>query len=125
KALVPFGSRIHATRLKLLQFVAVRPWLLPVIESWSNAGPNEQPSFEAQELRRGFLGDDTYDRVVSFLVARNAFECRGAHLIAGKGSALLTDLSNAAKESGLFERERQVLQALVNVRITNHMLEGA
>lgn len=32
------GRRIHATKLKLLQFVAIRPRLLPVIRSWSAIG---------------------------------------------------------------------------------------
>jgi hypothetical protein len=41
KGVDPFGSRIQAARLRLLQFVAIRPWLLPVIESWSAARKNE------------------------------------------------------------------------------------
>jgi hypothetical protein len=125
KPLAPFGSRIHATRLKLLQFVAVRPWLLPDIEVWSSSSENEQPSFAAQELRRGFLGDKTYDDVVSFLVARGALEWMGSHLAAGKRSELLTDLSAMATGNDLFATERATINALARIKITNRMLEGS
>ncbi|HYR88476.1 MAG TPA: hypothetical protein VE422_30635 [Terriglobia bacterium] len=125
KPLTPFGSRIHATRLKLLQFVAIRPWLLPVIEEWSSSPDNEQGAFDAQELRRGFLGDKTHDHVVAFLVARGAFDWSGSHLLAGKRSDILTDLSAFARENELFNSEREILTALIKVRITNRMLEGS
>lgn len=119
------GNRIHATRLKLLQFVAIRPWLLPVIEDWSSSSAHEQSAFDAQELRRGFLGDNTHDCVVAFLAARHAFEWSGSHLVAGKRSDILTGLSTYTRENDLFTTEREILTVLTEVKITNYMLEGA
>src|SRR6202049_295348 len=61
--------RIHAARLKLLQFVASRPRLLAVLRNWSKAQHDAQLSIStSQRLRRGFLGDQMHEDVVTFLV---------------------------------------------------------
>jgi hypothetical protein len=86
---------------------------------------NEQPSFQAQELRRGFLGDKTFERVVSYLVARGALEWMETYVAIGKRSEILTDLSLIAERDALFRTEVSVLEALKTVRITNRMLEGS
>jgi hypothetical protein len=93
----PIGRRIHATKLKLLQFIAIRPRLLPIIKEWSAAKREEELSFTTQDLRRGFLGDQMFDSVVAFLVAI---------------------------ETGLFELERQTIETLSDIKITVRMLEG-
>lgn len=121
----PIARRIHATKLKLLQFIAIRPWLIPVIKNWSLAKDDKEPSFSTQDLRRGFLGDQTFDSIVAFLVARGALEWMGRYLAAGPNSGLLTTIYMAATNGGLFEAERQALGELAGVKVTLHMLEGA
>src|SRR5271169_110842 len=74
KAAPPISRRIHATKLKLLQFIAIRPRLISVIRAWSVAKGDDEASFAAQDLRRGFLGDQMFDSVLAFLVARRALE---------------------------------------------------
>lgn len=124
KAAPPIARRIHATKLKLLQFIAIRPWLISVIRLWSNATKDEEKSFEAHDLRRGFLGDRVCDAVVSYLVAQGALEWMGTHLIAGGHSELLTSVYESAANGGLFAAERQILLELTSVKVTRRMLEG-
>jgi hypothetical protein len=120
----PIGRRIHATRLKLLQFIAIRPRLLPIIKEWSRAKQDEELTFTTQDLRRGFLGDQMFDSVVAFLVARGALEWMGTHLVEGKNVVLLSAIHTAAIGPGLFELELQTIEALVDIKITVRMLEG-
>jgi hypothetical protein len=119
----PTKRRIHATKLKLLQFIAIRPRLISVIRSWSAAGDDET-SFAAHDLRRGFLGDQMYDAVVALLVARGALEWMGTHLAAGSNAALLANIYAAAVNADLFVVERRTLEELAQVRVTVRMLEG-
>src|SRR6202521_3111514 len=50
--------RIQSRRLKLLQFIAMRPWLVSVIREWSVSRNNAQRSLDSEEgLRRGFISD--------------------------------------------------------------------
>jgi hypothetical protein len=124
KALPPFGRRIHATKLKFLQFVAIRPWLLPVMEAWGPSEKGVEASFSAQDVRRGFLGDKMYDAVVAFLVARGALEWMGSHLAAGPHAELLTQLYAGAVGNELFAAERKALNDLTRIKVTIRMLEG-
>lgn len=125
KAAPPIGRRIHATKLKLLQFIAIRPRLLPIIKEWSTAKPDEEElTFTTQDLRRGFLGDQMFDSVVAFLVARGALEWMGTHIVEGKNAAFLSTIHTAATDSGLFELERETIEALGSLKITVRMLEG-
>src|ERR1039458_6497806 len=116
KALPPFGRRIHATKLKFLQFVAIRPWLLPVMEAWGPSEKGVEPSFSAQDVRRGFLGDRMYDAVVAFLVARGALEWMGTHLAAGSNAELLANIYTAAVSADLFVSERKALNDLTRIK---------
>jgi hypothetical protein len=117
--------RIHAARLKLLQFIACRPRLLAVLRDWSQAQHDAQLSIAtSQRLRRGFLGDQMHEDVVTFLVARGILVWSGSHVATGPGSDWLTQLHSATIEQGIFAMERDVLEELLDVRITNAMLEG-
>jgi hypothetical protein len=119
----PIARRILATRLQLLQFIAIRPRLLGVIRRWST-DDDEDKTFDAHDQRRGFLGDRMFDSVVTFLVARGALVWMNSHLAAGSNVALLSDVYEAAVNAGLFASERQVLADLAGVRVTVNMLEG-
>ena len=121
-----FGSkRLQTARLKLLQFVAIRPWLIPVMREWMNTEANPQLSvFAPQKARRGFVGDAVHDRVVDYLVAHQVFERMPAHLALGENGEILKHLISDLENQGLFERERSALLELKSIKITNKMLEG-
>ena len=77
--------RIQSRRLKLLQFVAMRPWLVSVIREWSLSRRVAQRSLDSEEgLKRGFISDTMHDDVIDFLVAAGALrreELHGASVI--------------------------------------------
>ncbi len=117
--------RINAARLKLLQFVAIRPWLVPVIRQWSETqGYAQQSILSPQQLRRGFLGDEMHDNVVTFLVARGVFVRMDAHLASGLNTDLLKRLYSAGIENRLFSMGVRALRELIDIKISNDMLEG-
>jgi hypothetical protein len=117
--------RADITRLKLMQFVAVRPWLLPSLREWSAERRHQQGSLLApSRLRHGFLGDTMYDDVVRYLVARDAITRIDADLVSGHNAPLLARLHSEVVANGLFENELSVLLALKRVTITKRMLEG-
>ncbi len=117
--------RIGATRLKLLQFVAFRPWLVPVIRDWSETqGYAQQSVLSPQQLQRGFLGDEMHDDVIAFLVARGVFLRIGAHLVSGANAELLRRLHLTGVENELFSTGLHALHELKDIKITNSMLEG-
>jgi hypothetical protein len=125
KPYAPNMRRIQGARLKLLQFIACRPWLLGMVRVWSKAQHDAQLSMaSSQRLRRGFLGDTMHDDVVSFLVARGILSRMNSHLADGPNTAWLGQLHSRITEEELFGRERHVLKELVSVKITNAMLEG-
>jgi hypothetical protein len=117
--------RMRASHMKLLQFVAIRPWLVPVIRQWSESlGFAQQSMFSPQQLRRGFLGDREHDSVVAFLVARGVVERIDAHVVSGANADVLMRLHLAATKNELFSASLQALRDLTEIRITNDMLEG-
>jgi len=122
---VASGQRsIHASRLKLFQFIGSRPWLLEMIQEWSSTRRSGRFSvFSSQRLRRGFLGDTTHDRVVDLLVAHGVLIRAGGQLIAS-ASGPLSSLSEMAISQELFTAERKALSELSKVTVTNRMLEG-
>src|SRR5690606_4111004 len=76
--------RMQAARLKLYQFVACRPRLLPVVKEWSKHRSDAQLSMlSSQALRRGFLSDQMHDDVIAFLVARNSLIHANQYLASG------------------------------------------
>jgi hypothetical protein len=123
--LSPAGLRIQRARIKLLQFVAIRPWLLPALQRWSTEGAADQFSLEhAQRIRRAFLTDTIHDAAISFLIAHEALEPSGSHLLAGRRYDVIASRVAIAKREGLFARERATLELSKEVRITIRMLEG-
>lgn len=119
------GRRIRRAELKLLQFVAIRPWLLPVLRRWSQSAKNQQSALEySQRLRRAFLGDTMQDAVVDLLVAHHTLAHSKAHLTVGSKYSMLEVWCTAAKKTSWFKAEREALEAIRGVKITNRMLEG-
>lgn len=122
----PYGvtqRRIPAGKLKLLQFIACRPWLINMVREWSAAQHDAQFAISSYRLRRGFLGDQMHDDVVELLVARGVLVRMNAHIVSAD-TQLLTNLYATAVDNDLFGAERHVLQELRDIQITNAMLEG-
>ncbi len=117
--------RILAPRLKLLQFIACRPWLLDMVRRWSEAQGDAQLLLAtSQRLRHGYLGDETHEEVLSFLIARGMLAWSAPHVTTGPRIELLRGVYVASVEQELFCAEREVLKDLLGIRITNAMLEG-
>lgn len=121
-----FGQRRIATsRLKLLQFVSIRPWLVPVIRKWSDSqGYAQQSILAPHQLRRGFLNDVMHDNVVAFLVARGLIKRMESHLVSVEHSDVLKRYYSIALEHRLFSGSVEALRELADITITNKMLEG-
>lgn len=119
------GTRsIQESRLKLLQFIGSRPWLLAMVQEWSRTRSSGRFSvFSPQRLRRGFLGDTTHDQVANLLLAHGALLRAGGKLIS-PATGPLAGLYVVAVESELFVAERVTLEKLSKIKITNKMLEG-
>lgn len=117
--------RIQGRRLKLLQFVAMRPWLVPVIRGWSDSRRDAQRSLDYEEgLRRGFISDTMHECVMEFLVAAGALRREGLYVIPGTKSSVIFDLYAEALNRTLFRAEVEALHQLKAIAITNEMLEG-
>lgn len=118
-------SRIDAARLKLLQFVAQRPALLPAMKQW--AASKKEPSLllgSSQRLRRGYMGDSTYDQVVEYMIACGVFRSDGQFLVLDRNGSYVDFITGAADKEGMFVQERFVLGELLTMRVTVAMLEG-
>lgn len=122
----PGLREMSAPRMKLWQFVACRPWLLPVLKEWSeNRGDAQRSLLSSQRLRRGFLGDTMYDDVTSFLVARGVLARYRSNVVEGPHVDALFSLDSVSASLGVFAVERQlIIHDLPAIKITNQMLEG-
>jgi hypothetical protein len=125
----PFGPvghrRISAARLKLLQFITIRPWLLPAIREWSKGTEQGSLAFaHSIRIRRGFLSDTAHDDVMNYLGACDIFFRHESHIVSGQNSKTLGRIVESILKDDLFAAERKVIEELGAVRITNEMLEG-
>jgi len=117
--------RIQGRRLKLLQFIAMRPWLVDVIRGWSASRRDAQRSLDYEQgLRRGFISDTMHESVMDFLVAAGALRREELFVIPGAKSSIIFDLHSEAEKRTLFRSEVAALHELKDIVITNEMLEG-
>lgn len=117
--------RIDAARLKLLQFIAQRPNMLPAMREWArskNASGLLRDS--PQRLRRGYIGDGTHDQIVEYMIACRVLRADGQYLVTDKDSTYIDEVYSVANRNNMFGSERTALEELSQVRITNAMLEG-
>ena len=117
--------KIQSARLRLFQFVAMRPWLLAAVREWSAARKDRRRSLESvQSLRRGFLNDSMHDAVIDYLAAAGyIFKQRGNIAFPAQG-APLARLFDELETNHLFDAEKTTLLSLSEIVITNDMLEG-
>ena len=117
--------RIQARRLKLLQFIAMRPWLVSVISEWSKGRKDARRSLEPEEsLRRGFIGDTMHDAVMDFLVAAGVLRREDAFVVAGVNSSVIFGLYDETRRREMFDTETATLVSMKDITVTNEMLEG-
>jgi len=110
--------------LKLLQFVAARPRLLPDLLRW--AGTRSSPDLETwRRMPRGYVGDQTHDAVVDLLIAHHALVEHTEYIMAGPAVQALDQLHERIRSENLFVTEREVMDELKSVRMTRTMLGGA
>lgn len=119
------SRRLRAGELKLVQFVAVRPWLIEVLRSWSGAQKKtQQELFPVERLRRGFLSDTMHDDTMQMLVALRVIRRVDNHVLRGERFDFMQNIYQRVSDDGLFRRERETLQMLSDISITERMLEG-
>ena len=117
--------KISANKLRLLQFVAMRPWLLDVVREWSASRKDRQRSLQSsQSLRRGFLSDGMHDNLIDYLVATGCLFKQKGQIAEPISSVILSDLFDASEKDGLFTTETDAIRELDEIVITNDMLEG-
>jgi len=117
--------KISAARLKFLQFISIRPWLLPAIQEWGQE--SEQSSLGlaySVRIRRGFLSDTAYEDVMNFLVACRVFVRDGGQIALGAKGGEVERISKEVQTRDLFVSERETIADLGDIKITNNMLEG-
>ncbi len=122
---VPGQRRIASARLKLLQFITLRPWLLPAVRQWSNAGKQAGFAYgHAMRIRRGFLSDTAHDDVINYLVACGQIRRFETQIVSGEHGDAMKTVADAITEHDFFRSERRVIDQLAEISITNEMLEG-
>lgn len=117
--------KIASNKLRLLQFVAMRPWLLGMVRNWSATRKDPQQSLQSsQSLRRGFLGDGMHDKLIDYLVAAGQLYKQRGQIAEPLQEGGLTKIYEDALKTGLFTTERETIKSLNEIVITNDMLEG-
>jgi hypothetical protein len=117
--------KISANKLRLLQFVAMRPWLLDVVREWSASRKDRQRSLQSsQSLRRGFLSDGMHDNLIDYLVATGCLFKQKGQIAEPISSVILSELFDKSEQDGLFITETDAIRELNEIVITNDMLEG-
>jgi len=119
------GRRMLASKLKLLQFVTIRPWLLPAVQEWSAASSQGALTLTySARIRRGFLSDTAHEDVINFLTACNILVRQNHHLISGSKADELEKIAAISSQHGLFENELKIILDLTHLKLTTNMLEG-
>lgn len=118
------GTRSLVTHwLKLLQFIAVRPALLPDVQRWAKG--RLHPDLDAwQAMPRGYLGDRTHDRTVELLVASGLLYRMPANLQGGERFHMLENLYGDIDARQLLQSERAVLHVMAEIPVNRTMLRG-
>jgi hypothetical protein len=132
-AIVASAMRMHADGsekkilsawLKLLQFVAARPALLPRLQEYVDSRRRHDLQKWAL-MPRGYMGDQTHDGVVDFLVAAGMLREDGDYLAAGPRYAALEAVAAAVEGAQIFSGERRILEALRAIKPNKTMLGGS
>jgi len=102
--------------LKLMQFVAVRPRLAKQVVSWS-ANRLRYQSMLWHQIPRGFVGDETHDATVDFLIASDILDRRQDNILGGTRFQSLSEMYVRICHDNLFKTEREVIVTLKSIRV--------
>lgn len=118
------GTRsVVAHWLKILQFIAARPALLPDFVRWSRA--RRRPDLDTwQKMPRGYLGDRTHDRTVELLVATKVLHRTADSLVGGESFSRLETLYLDILAKGLLRSEREALETMAHLSVNKTLLSG-
>jgi hypothetical protein len=118
------GTRsVVAHWLKILQFIAARPALLPDFVRWSRA--RRRPDLDTwQKMPRGYLGDRTHDRTVELLVATKVLHRTADSLVGGESFSRLETLYLDILAKGLLRSEREALETMSHLSVNKTLLSG-
>jgi hypothetical protein len=117
------GRRILSSKLKLLQFVAMRPWILPAVQEWSKVSAQGSLALTYSiRVRRGFLSDTAHEDVINYLTACGMLIRQSRHLVSGTDQ--LEKIATIAIEQNLFDDEIRIISDLEDLKLTTSMLEG-
>ena len=114
---------IVAGWLKLMQFVAARPRLAEQVVSWS-ANRLRYQAMLWHQIPRGYVGDETHDATVDFLVASEVLDRYQDNIFGGIRFQSLADTYRRICRDSLFKTEREVIVALKSIRANKTMLRG-
>lgn len=112
-------------KLKLMQFVAVHPELLPSLRGWVTAHVNgERPSLAGwARFPRGYAADTIHDGVLTYLIATGELNPDRKNVnTRSDGRGLLAALTEIAVSKDSFSGERRTLEELSVMKITLKML---
>lgn len=115
--------RVVAHWLKILQFIAVRPTLLPSFQIWA-AKRRRQDLDTWQKMPRGYVGDRTHDRTVELLVATGVLVREGEELVEGTSFVNLRGIYENLVAKKLLCSERATLLDLSKTRVNKTLLKG-
>lgn len=109
--------------LKLLQFIAVRPALLPAFLRWAKA--RRRPDLDTwQKMPRGYLGDRTHDSTIELLVAGKFLHRTADTLTSGERFHVLHALYGDIVARDLFRSERDTLRQLALIPVNKTLMRG-
>ena len=115
--------RVVAHWLKILQFVAVRPTLLPDFQIWARTRRHQ--NLETwQKMPRGYIGDTTHDNTVELLLAGGVLARDDDALVAGPRFADLQQIYDDVVGKDLLQSERGTLMKLTNIPANKTLLKG-
>lgn len=110
------GRRVLAARLKFVQFLATRSWLLPVARNW------EEDS-DWPRLRLAYLADRTYDAMLLYLTAARVLRVSKAHVVEDERAHHLAVWAAELEQSNLLAGERAAIATLSGAKaVTRRML---
>jgi hypothetical protein len=110
--------------LKIVQFIAVRPTLLPDFQIWASSR-RHQDLDTWQKMPRGYLGDSTHDRTVELLVTGGVLVREGDELAPGSRFHDLQRIYQEVVARNLLRSERATLVELSRCRVNKTLLKGA
>jgi hypothetical protein len=119
------GLSLSEPKVKLSQFVAIHPELLPSLRGWLAAhARGERPSLEGwARFPRGYAADTLHEKVLTYLIATGELRREARNLLTRvDGTGFLLSLAAAAKADRSFVVELNTLEELNGMKITLKML---